>query len=483
MAEAAELVRRGLEELGAAAEEGSKLFADTFAGQLSRLQQTFALTDATTEQQLQQLTEFFEGQFGAPAIAEALRSGSLGTDEGRQAISDALLELFNRAAEGTVTEAERGALSLEEFAQALLDLEQALDSVTGAVQEATFALEAQRLRELLQLTDAPILDQLAQFREFFATRSPAIAQALNAGDFATPEGRRAISEALVQLFRLASQDALDATSRGTLSTDEFIASLLELEAMLDQLDPAATEAAAALQQLSAALSDLQLEFELFEIDDPIRQFQRLRAVIGNLSPALASALQGIDLSTEAGRESLRTALQNLFLDATDGTPLTAEQLGSLTDADLRQALSELAAVLRAAEEEAAAETEQTEGYGVRREITEVTGSRMIGVLTSIDVRIQEAVEYLATLAGGRRTPVVAPSTATLTAATSPTTGGGGISIGSVTLEVIAPAGTTEQQATAIAQQGSTKLFAEIDRLGGLSATRQRVAYGDVRIQT
>lgn len=147
------------------------------------------------------------------------------------------------------------------------------------------------------------------------------------------------------------------------------------------------------------LLDAMLEFS-DKADDPVRKLEglldifldmvgplaHLEGLFGELlsfaeDKRLREFLMGLDLSTAEGREQLDRFIQGMF-EAFRQNELDISQFGDLTAAEFLDLLTQLESTIDQIEE--GAETGVTRGFQVSRTITEVTGNRMIGVLTTIN---------------------------------------------------------------------------------------------------
>lgn len=121
-------VARALQEIGL-----DRIF-DSFAGQVELFRAELELFDIDNPiAKLQKLREIFsDPKFGSPALAKALGGLDLTTPEGRRLAEEAIQNLFRQLQAGTLTPEQLGGLTVDEFLQALLDFEQAVDVAEGA---------------------------------------------------------------------------------------------------------------------------------------------------------------------------------------------------------------------------------------------------------------------------------------------------------------------------------------------------------------
>lgn len=157
--------RPTLEELNALlqaiqASEAAR-FAQTFEGQLDRLQARFDLFDVT--QPLDQLAQLLDlirglGAAGSPLLTGALAGADISSAGGRAALEATLQSLFARIENGTITAAETGGLSPQEFLQILRDLESLLDQANESEGSSqSFAIN----RSITEVTGSRIASALS----------------------------------------------------------------------------------------------------------------------------------------------------------------------------------------------------------------------------------------------------------------------------------------------------------------------------------
>lgn len=175
----------------------------------------------------------------------------------------------------------------------------------------------------------------------------------------------------------------------TFEQDRIVESFLQLRDALRQV-----EVERALQTFRGQMDLLEREMELFDVDDPIEELRRMRDVFlefVDLPSELEREIAGLDLGTEEGRTRLEAILQRLFQQIAAGN-LAPGAFGGLTLDDLLDALLDLEGTIDEANE-AVAEGDATRGgFTVSRGITEVTGNRMVGVLTTISILEQQQLD-------------------------------------------------------------------------------------------
>lgn len=191
----------------------------------------------------------------------------------------------------------------------------------------------------------------------------------------------------------------------------LIHSLKKLNEVVQQ-----TELTRFAQTWAGQLEQLNLEFDLFDITDPLEQLKRLQE-LAQTGPVKSDALQtitrGLDLATQAGRTEADRRIRELFLAIRAGQ-LTPEQLGGLTPGELEAALRDLERLLDTIAEQ---QGELTGGqpiqatFGRESVITEATGSQIAGLLLSSDLKLGQLVELSAALLEAVIRPIEPPALA------------------------------------------------------------------------
>ncbi|HRZ10383.1 MAG TPA: hypothetical protein P5319_10910, partial [Gemmatimonadales bacterium] len=205
----------------------------TFAGQLGQLQDIFDVFDITDPlEQLRKLVDLFDDpKFGSPALRQALAGLDLSTPEGRAAAEKAIQELVKRLGlapdQGGISLGDLGAMTPEEFRQALLDLERRLDELgqTGGPQGETqgFAVsrtitEAQGSLVISQLTTVAYWqERLYHLLDMRMLQPPSIIPGV-------PQGVAAVDVTIYQNFP-AGADPARATEMGSAAGDALVAKL------------------------------------------------------------------------------------------------------------------------------------------------------------------------------------------------------------------------------------------------------------------
>jgi hypothetical protein len=144
---------------------------------------------------------------------------------------------------------------------------------------------------------------------------------------------------------------------------------------------------------------MEREEEVFDIEDNTEKLERRRAFLLrelNLPEEEEECVRGLDLSTPEGRAVYQEWLLGLWKRLTSGD-LTFRELGTLTPDQLDELIGVSEGILDELKDQGAAEGPESVGFQFRREVTELTATRLVGVLTTIDARMEMLVE-LATLA-------------------------------------------------------------------------------------
>lgn len=276
---------------------------------------------------------------------------------------------------------------------------------------------------------------------------------------------------MADLRQVAEQ--LHITFAGTMPTLQELAQLAQAITQTELTQFAST----ATGQLEA----LRHEFEVFDITDPIEQLRRLQQVLaggdysdaskqyGYGSPALAGALGG-DLSTPEGRAAAETALEALFRQLQNGT-LGVGALGALTPDQFLQSLEDALKMLRAADTSVGG---QTQNFGVNQSVTEVTGARLAGIMTTDAFWNQKTAENTTRIAD------LLDSLTTRSSIQPPTMdelnryAGGGLVV-NVTVNV--QGAVRPQDAPAVGQAVGAAAVREINRALGQTQRARARAYG------
>jgi len=201
----------------------------------------------------------------------------------------------------------------------LLALRDALLSIDLKAFGDTFAGSLEALRLEFDLFD--IEDPLERIKRLVAvmgdedTGAPAIAKIFEGLDLATSGGRASATARIQDFFKKIREGTLTLEDLGGLSLDEFIASLKELEAGLDEIPLSADEARNSLAGFESQLSSLAATLDLLDIEDPVAQLAALGEQLETLPDSVQEVLNGLDLSTEAGVREANERVKALARDS------------------------------------------------------------------------------------------------------------------------------------------------------------------------
>lgn len=228
---------------------------------------------------------------------------------------------------------------------------------------------------------------------------------------------------------------------------------------------------------SGAMQRLRDSFEVYDITDPVERLRRTIRALGDARtgvPAIARAFQGLDVGLSEDRARAIERLQALFEQLATGQ-INPADLGAASLSEARQEVLDLIAALRDNTLEQG--PSGTGGFNVERSITEVTGSRIAGLLTSANVWAQQTAENTAIIARaltGAAAPVPAPIVPSGAAS-------GGLAPINVTINVTVPAGTPATSAGTIGDTVGSHVVDALDRALATRATQRRLSQGDVTI--
>ncbi|MBC7841892.1 MAG: tape measure protein [Gemmatimonadaceae bacterium] len=225
------------------------------------------------------------------------------------------------------------------------------------------------------------------------------------------------------------------------------------------------------------------------VTDPVEIFRRRVAVLTDQDtgfPALAQAINGLDLSTVEGRDSASTKARDIF-DLLASGKLTSAQLGGLSVSEARNVL---VAFITGARDLNKDGVTGSGGFNESRTITEVTGSRLAGLLGTGNTYLAEIAKNTAPLRVSPLALLTPPSIAGLTSvgATTVTFERGSFPI---TLTITVPMGANgtaagaaqfgEALGTEIADTLIRQLLPRLDAALGQRAAERRLLNGDPRL--
>jgi hypothetical protein len=456
-------------------------FQLTFGGGREEIDLDQFLNEGDTLSGLQKLIELLtDPTRGAPALFGDLANVDLSTKEGRDLAKAIIRQIFADFKAGNITADDLGGLSVDEFTDALKDLfggitdldEELIAKAKQAQQEAEDAIKQQqeaadaearaaeearaaRVREareraaqLAALNDLDTGAALETLLGELAPLSPALADLAGQFDLTTEEGVKGFKAALVSLFQSIVDGTFPLETLGDLTLPELIDILLQfdgsLDALADSLGVAASEAEQAAQRLRDAFDDLDFETALFGITDPIVKAGKTLAAAAEAFPEIGEALAGFDLNTDAGRAGAIAALQQLGLSSEDEAFRSAilRVLNSIRDIP--------GAVEDAVGGAVAERVDPLQGTAVQSgvaQLTERTGSALLDVQRAAYRRLGDIVSLLSSMGG-----VIAPPA--IPAELSLAGGGGGLSIGDLSLTVNVPTTATDgAEIAAATEQG------------------------------
>lgn len=251
-----------------------------------------------------------------------------------------------------------------------------------------------------------------------------------------------------------------------------------------------------LDSYAGSLQQLHDSFEVYDITDPVERLRKTVQVLGGANgiPAIAKVFQGLDVGNAEDREKALERLQQLFEDLSNAK-LSAADFGAATiDEARQQILDTIQGIRDAAQNGTATGPSGTGGFNVSREITEATGSRIGGLLTSANVWAQQTAANTAIIARaltGASAPIQPIPPPAVPASTVPApiatdgaaSGGGGGDTYDITLELNFEAGSLvgSNDPTEIGRRIADPLLEAIDRGMGQRNIVRRHSRGDVVI--
>jgi uncharacterized phage infection (PIP) family protein YhgE len=230
----------------------------------------------------------------------------------------------------------------------------------------TFAGQLDRLSadfEIHGITDP--IDQLVARAALLAEVAPSFAEIFEGLDLQTLEGRATAAKRLREqwdLFMENPEEFEKALEASGLSLDEWKQQMLEM-------NDALTDAAIAAARFNEAISDLELDFEIAGIDDPVARARGVAQAAAETDARFAPIL-GFDFNSAEGRAAAERFLQGLAAGADDET---------------KQIIIDILRAIRAVPKEIVSEEEKRPGEveivgNAARGLTEVTGNRMADFL-------------------------------------------------------------------------------------------------------
>lgn len=285
---------------------------------------------------------------------------------------------------------------LEENTKRLKELQGSVEELRG-----TFELTGAQVARAVQQISGSIGDEIRSFAETIAALEAA--GGVQAG---------LIPELIAQFTTRLRELGVDLNNLDKVA-EEFGITLRDeagniipsaLLILIDALDEVEANLIGFAQTIDGVFSRLRAEFEIFDITDPIEQFQRLQELLlqlakpgANLTPFLQELLN-FDISTAEGRAAADQLIRDLFRALSEGT-LTPEELGAATFDEAVQILLEMEGLLdeiNDQEEDALAEDEgQTQDIRRSVQITELQGNQLLAFLSTLVVRSEQRNALLA----------------------------------------------------------------------------------------
>jgi TP901 family phage tail tape measure protein len=256
----------------------------------------------------------------------------------------------------------------------------------------------------------------------------ALLKNLAAGAAEFPQGSEAelrrTSEILAQIFDdtlkeygLTIEDFTSLMQSAGIDTDEFLETLTRLQRGFTLSEQEAQFFINAVNQFGLALEDLSLDeltkgftaqadalnrsFDLFDeaFDEPIERLQAMTDLLlkfGGLSPRVQKILEGFNLNTPEGRRAAENFFLEIFKALTDPEGIPEDLLlefGNLTRDQLLDFIGNFEGLIDEMNE-AVEEGGETVSFQVSRTITETTGNRIVGALTTISIIEQLSLAVL-----------------------------------------------------------------------------------------
>jgi hypothetical protein len=210
-----------------------------------------------------------------------------------------------------------------------------------------------------------------------------------------------LTEALTELG-LSMEDVRDLAESLNITLMETEGGFATFGRQLAELD-----LAQAFETFAGRMGMLRREFELFDVDKPMDRVRMLLDVL--------DAFTDLDLpSADDGAEAIDQFIRTFFTGLRDMDPEEmAARFGGLSVSQILDILGEIESAMDGLEDGAADGV--TRGFQVSRTITEVTGNRLVGTMTTVAFwaeRSAVASEQIVALMGGSLAP---PSKAALMA--------------------------------------------------------------------
>jgi hypothetical protein len=255
---------------------------------------------------------------------------------------------------------------------------EAIRRLTNRVGDLGKDITGSRLGAVRQALSDPRLDleklrRVAAFRPFdFSSEA----------DKATDQLSRALGKILSELG-LSFKDLAEVAHELGIEIDKDRIQFEDVQAVMEAITR--SELGQFADDFAGQMAQLNAEFEVFDITDPIEQFKRLLKAINGVADGggiLAETLAGVDTSTAEGIADAITRLQGLFTQITSGA-IDPTQFGGLTGQETIDAILKALELLRSTP--AGQTAGGTGGFNTVRTITEVTGSRIGALLSTANI--------------------------------------------------------------------------------------------------
>lgn len=263
-------------------------------------------------------------------------------------------------------------------------------------------------------------------------------------------------------------------------------SLVELQQLLRVIQE--TELAQFADTLQGRLKALDAEAEFFGLTAQ-EQLERLARELGgthanpvtgaitlnkDAAPAIARALQGLDLSLAKDREEFKRRLGELIKALETPGGLTAAELGGLTPEEFLAELLKLGGFIDQANQ--AGDTGSSSNFVQENRITETTGARLTGILESGLVEWRETAENTAKILEALRAGLVTQLVSPPALPASIAAGDGSrvqVNLGGVTITLVAQPGQPASQSLQVAEA----LADQVERVLGERLNDQQARMG------
>jgi hypothetical protein len=207
-----------------------------------------------------------------------------------------------------LTKEQLGDLTGDELLQALEQIIEDIDGLAPKAQSVAEKLATARgqLSTEFQILDTDVGGQLTKLGALYAKQGGALADLTKDLDLSTAEGAALLRERIQALFKTL-EDPNNTVDLAGLSLEELIQALLDLK---QGADAVATGVVSAAQKMQDAAAALKTDFEVYGTDQ-VGQVQQLAGLYGGVG-GIGAALNGLDLSSAAGRTAAIAQLQQLY---------------------------------------------------------------------------------------------------------------------------------------------------------------------------